>query len=327
MTASESSSTGTEIIVPAPTSGTPAWCVSPTRTEIIPVHTNASRPASSLVAKGPGPSSLLRRHVQTLLYESFRHAQGDQALQVHFIHCYAHLLRAAAVPLDLSVRDQFVDRIRNRQVPRGHQVIVNLDLVRSQFEFWWLNMWDVLLSVYMEDPGLLPGPDQLAARSVATGGTPEMSSYTDDEMERLDAGFDAYRTDDPPREFSFVVHERFLPRLLEVEWNFQGNGPRYRSRPRTDGGDVHESKLLSHCEKALTHLERSTLDMIDRIYLAVCNRLEWLTHHQVGDPVSVFYRRLIAAYNSHHVAGPVRQLHVAVPRRCDLDDEDATWAS
>lgn len=258
--------------------------------------------------------SEFRRHIQALLYDSFRQAQGDQALQVHFIECYARRLRECGVPINPAIRAELTERIRARRLPRGHIPIPNVEQVRSQFEFWWLNTWDILLSVYSGDATRLPAAGQLTARMVSVGGTPEMSSYTPDEMRRLNDGFAPYRDGpDPARSAREIIHERFLPSLIRVESYFQGNGPRYAARPRTDGGDIHESRMLGHCRRAHFQAGRGTAEIIDHIYLEVSHRLSWLASHRPSDGTYVAYTELVRAYNRNHPGTPSADLHSDKP--------------
>jgi hypothetical protein len=201
----------------------------------------------------------LSRHAQTLLYESFRHAQGNQPAQVHFMQAYALLLRQTGVEIDFSLKDRLAHRIRAKQVPIGHMDIPNLIQVRAQFEFWWFIMWDIFSAIYLTDSQHLPTREKLDRRAIAVGGTCEMSSFTDKEMEALSHAFTPYRVADfSTLRPSEIVNQYFLPNLISVERNFQGRGSRYATRPRTDGGDVHESKMLDHCAKAVRRLQRKS---------------------------------------------------------------------
>lgn len=258
-----------------------------------------------------------RRRVQTLLYESFRHAQGDQRLQIHFIESYARLLRGQGVSIDPAVRDELLPRIRSRRLPHGHAAIPNGRQVVAQFEFWWLTLWDLLVSVYAEDSGLVPSSAQLADRTILVGGTTEMSSFTLEEMRQIDEGLAPYRDrDDPVRSSAEIIRERFLPNLIRVEWNFQGNGTRYSARPRTDGGDIHASKMLEYCDRAVAASADQSADPVTQIYLEVSSRLAWLAVHQTQDPTYVAYTKFIASYNANHLhAGDLE--HRARPALAD----------
>ncbi|GAA5175188.1 hypothetical protein GCM10023321_80720 [Pseudonocardia eucalypti] len=242
-----------------------------------------------------------RRTVQTLLYESFRHAQGDQRLQIHFIESYARILREQGVSIDPAVRDELVPRIRSRRLPRGHLAISNRQQVAAQFEFWWLTLWDLLVSVYAEDSRHVPSSARLADRMVLVGGTTEMSSFTPAEMRQIDEGLAPYRDqDDPAKSSAQIIWERFLPNLIRVEWNFQGNGARYPARPRTDGGDIHESKMLGYCDRAAAVSVDQASDPVNQIYLEVSRSLAWLAAHRPQDPTYAAYTRLIASYRANH---------------------------
>lgn len=86
---------------------------------------------------------------------------------------------------------------------------------------------------------------------VAVGGTPEMSSSTDDELSAVVDAFGMYREQDcSDALYTRVINDHLLPNLIRVELNFQGYGHRYAERPRTDGGDVHESRMIGHCATA-----------------------------------------------------------------------------
>ncbi|WP_028927981.1 hypothetical protein [Pseudonocardia acaciae] len=249
-----------------------------------------------------------------MLYESFRHAQGDQALQVHFISSYARILRENGVPIDFTARVELAARMRTRRLPSGHMDIANSALVGSQFEFWWLNLWDILESVYTGSAEPLPSPEQLAARVVAVGGTERMSSYAAPELAHLNEGFAPYRdAGDPARTAREIILERFLPNLIRVERNFQGYGSRYRARPRTDGGDAHEAKLLGHCRRARKRVFSVPRDPVDQIYLEASARLTWLALHEPADATFLDYLQLVEAYNRNHVSEPLADLHAANP--------------
>lgn len=255
----------------------------------------------------------LSRHAQTLLYESFRHAQGNQPAQVHFMKAYALLLRQTGVEIDFSLKDRLAHRIRSKQVPIGHMDIPNLIQVRAQFEFWWLIMWDIFSAIYLTDSQHLPTREKLDRRAIAVGGTCEMSSFTGEEMEALSHAFTPYRVADfSTLRPSEIVNEYFLPNLIRVERNFQGHGSRYATRPRTDGGDVHESKMFDHCAKAVRRLQRKITGPIDLIYVYVCERLDWLSRNQPDNPVYVDYLSLIDFYNTNHPHAPATALHTAI---------------
>lgn len=190
----------------------------------------------------------------------------------------------------------------------------------AQFEFWWLNTWDILLAVYAGDPHLLPGREQLDARAAAVGGTSDMSSFTTREMDVLAEGFTTYRADDAHLSRSReVAISRFLPNLIRVEHNFQGRGQKYSRRPREDGGDPYESKLLTYCREALKRFRRGAPNLIDHIYLEICQRLDRLVHSDVSSPMRQSYTSLIADYNAHHPDARLPMLHVP------SDDLPATW--
>lgn len=257
-----------------------------------------------------GKSVTFSRHAQTLLYESFLHAQGDQVNQIHFIQSYARLLYEQGMPFDVSVKHRLTERIRNRHLPQSHKAIPNPIQVRAQFEYWWLNMFDIFESVYAADPGRLPDDATLYQRMVAVGGDESMSSFTAAELSKLTTnGFSPYRTETRRLEtYQDVVHRQFLPNLIRVELNFQGHGAKFPERPRTDDGDVHESRMLGHCVKAARR-DPAHVDTVDRIYLTVRLRLDWLERHNRKDPTYLAYQSLKAAYNDKHPTARVASLH------------------
>ncbi|MBP2472448.1 hypothetical protein JOF53_001320 [Crossiella equi] len=248
------------------------------------------------------------RHAQTLLYESFRHAQGDQPNQVHFMFGYALLLRDAKVPFDLSVRDSLLDRVRNRQLPQGHLAMPNADQVRAQFEFWWRTMFDVFRAVQDDDLALLPSVRELRERMAHVGGEADMSSFTGEEMGRLAATLAEYRARTEKRLSAYdVIGGRFLPGMIRVEHNFQGVGARWTYRPREDGGDPHESRMLSYYRRLAG---REQLDLPGQVYAIAARRLDWLAEHEPAHPVHLAYRDLVNAYNANHPEAPVTRLHL-----------------
>lgn len=252
------------------------------------------------MATGDGLTTSFSRHAQTLLYESFLHAQGSQVMQVHLMHAYLLMVRQEGIAMDFSLRETLATRIRSRRLPRGHLDIVDLNLIAAQFEFWWLNMWDIC-SAILAGPTHLPTRDVLEQRMTAVGGSPEMSSFTDDELSAVADAFGTYRNEDYSDALvTRVVNDHLLPNLIRVEMNFQGYGSRYAERPRTDGGDVHESKMIGHCATAVRRARTGPVDPFDRIYLAVNDRLDWLSRYEPESEVLADYRRLIAAHATNH---------------------------
>ena len=262
--------------------------------------------------KNTTKSVAFSRHAQTLLYESFRHAQGDQPNQVNFIQCYARILYETGIPLKSTDRLNLHERITKRRLPRGHAVIEDQERIRAQFEFWWLNMFDILESVYAETPSRLPNLMTLRERAARVRATEDMPSFSDDEMERLGAEFEQHRSSQASTSFRDVLRRSFLPNLVRVELNFQGlpgPGAKYSERPRTDGGDVHESKLLTYCKRAAHHgLPPS--DPVDIIYLGIRDHLEWLRDNDPSNETYLAYRKLVRAYNDNHPSATVTSLHI-----------------
>ena len=111
-----------------------------------------------------------RWHVRKLLRESFRAAQGDQPTQVHFIQAYARYMRLENVPLDLTVRDALIERVRRQRLPAGHLLIPDPAQRQAQFQFWWDNLWDILTAVYTGTSEFLPARAELDDRAHAAGG-------------------------------------------------------------------------------------------------------------------------------------------------------------
>jgi uncharacterized membrane protein YczE len=291
----------------------------PSIARLLPLVSLADVSPTPLVASRNGQrrrdrEQSLRRHLQVLVYSSFRHAQGSQATQIHFIQSDIRLLREQGVPFDPAAGDALTEHVRRLRLPSGHVEVPDEQLVRAQFEFWAQTLWDIACSVYHDDPRLLPDRGRLEERAVAVGGTKQMSSFTDTEMASVAAALDTYRA---PGAVGLsgtdVVNTLFVPSLLEVELRFQGVGEKYPSRPRTDGGDVHESRLLGHCERALLRYRQGRPDTTNRIYLAVCQRLDGLPGLDAGeDPVAARYRELVVAYNRCHPGAEVAELHVPV---------------
>ena len=251
-----------------------------------------------------------RWHVRKLLRESFRAAQGDQPTQVHFIQAYARYMRLENVPLDLTVRDALIERVRRQRLPAGHLRIPDPAQRQAQFQFWWDNLWDILTAVYTGTSEFLPARAELDDRAHAAGGHAGMSSFTDAEMAALARTIGLYRRRDAGPGPDLVIDELLLPALIRVELGFQGHSMRYPERPRTDGGDVHESKLLRHCSRALERYQQHTQDIVDRIYRMICRRLSRLADSNPNDPIYARYRTLVSAYNANHPDRPVARLHV-----------------
>ncbi|MFE3783997.1 hypothetical protein ACFXPA_38150 [Amycolatopsis sp. NPDC059090] len=221
------------------------------------------------------------------------------------MQAYVRVLHCWQVPLDCSARDELLDRIRRGRIPIWHSVIESANQVQAQFEFWWLNLWDILHSVYAGEPGLILSADDLARRAENVGGTPEMSSFTSEEMEKAAAGFSPYRAEETPWSYSDVIRDHFLPSLIRVETNFQGLGARYSSRPRTDGSDVHESIMMRQC----LAVNREGGGPVDLIYETVIKLLDWQESNAPHGRNHVTYRALVDAYNRCHPNSPVLALH------------------
>jgi hypothetical protein len=253
-----------------------------------------------------------RRHAQILAYISFRHAQGNQPLQVHYIESYVRILRALGVTPAAGDRDALAEHIRRLRLPLGHMEIPDATLVDVQFAFWWANIWDITLAVFTGDHRHLPTRARLDERVTELGGTTDMSSFTDVELTDLAAAFDRHRSASATALGPVEVVERYVvPALIEVEFGFQGSGDRYPTRPRTDGGDIHESRMAEHCLRALRRYREGRPDPTDRIYRAICHRLDQLSLPTfVPDPTAGRYRDLVGAYNHTHPADPVVRLHV-----------------
>ncbi len=251
----------------------------------------------------------MRPHLQVLAYGSFRHAQGNQAGQLHFVQAYVRLLAQQGIPFERSgmgILDAIVGHLR---LPHGHADINDPVLVRAQFAFWARNIWDVIRSVYHDAPDLLPDRRRLDQRAAEVGGTREMTSFTDDELAALAAAFAYYRAPSSIRlSATDIVDTHLVPALLETELGFQGEGTRFVRRPRTDGGDVHESRMLGHCRKAAQRYRDGRPDVVNQIYRAVCARLDRAVDD--ADPLASRYRDLVAAYNRCHPASALVRLHV-----------------
>src|SRR2546430_16326483 len=84
-----------------------------------------------------------RRHMHRLLYESFRQAQGNQVLQVHFLQCYIRLMKERAVEFDGGVRYDLSPKTMPRELPKWHLDIQNSLQVSAQFQFCGGNLWDI----------------------------------------------------------------------------------------------------------------------------------------------------------------------------------------
>jgi uncharacterized membrane protein YczE len=257
--------------------------------------------------------SSLRRHVQVLAYDSFRHAQGNQALQVHFIQAYVRRLCELGVPFDPTAGVALKQHVQRLRLPHGHIDVPDVAQVRAQFAFWSALLWDIVLAVYTDAPSRLPDRHRLDLLAAQVGGTPAMSSFTDEEMTALAAALAVYR--DPATStvnWTDVVEQQFVPALVRVELGFQGHGTRYPQRPRTDDGDPHEARLLGHCTRALRGHDRGTPDVVAAIYRVVCGRLDQLNSDDAAlDPAAATYRELIAAYNRNHPGDDdVDALHV-----------------
>ncbi|WP_410570381.1 YczE/YyaS/YitT family protein [Amycolatopsis sp. cmx-4-61] len=267
---------------------------------------------------GPGsprrhrPPMTLARHMQRLAYIGFQHAQGSQALQVHFVQAYIRILAENNVPQVPQTREELAARAARLRPPPGHLDVGDDQLVRAQFMFWAHNTWDIAAAVYHANPGLLPDRATLDERAANLGGHADMTSFSDGEMTALAEAFATYRST-PGSQLSAaqVIDLHLVPVLIEVELAFQGTSDRFRQRPRTDGGDVHESRLLTHCHTALLRHRQGRARVTDQIYHRICHRLDSLAAAQPGtDPVAARYAELIAAYNRNHPAVQAVRLHV-----------------
>lgn len=252
-----------------------------------------------------------RQHIQRVSYQSFQHAQGDQPAQVHFLQCYARMLRRHA-PIDDTARTASPDQLGNRALPRGHMPVPLLQKA-AQFKFWWWLLWDIVTSVYSDNPAALPDRTLLDERAGALGATAEMSSFTDEEMTALAAALAIYR--DTPASSAWTVHylasTLWLPNLVRVEIGFQGHGRRYPKRPRTDRGDPHVSRLAQECAKAATSWRPG--ELTSELYLLTCRVLDEATDSDPtgeADALGTTYRTLVAAYNDNHPEQQVARLHI-----------------
>jgi hypothetical protein len=258
-------------------------------------------------------AAVFRRHARKLLRESFQAAQGDQRTQVHFVQAYMRYLLIDGVPIDLPARAAPVERIRRQRLPAGHLLVPDRAQREAQFEFWWHLMWDLAAAVYAGVPDFLPSRDEIDDRVRVCGGTPAMSSFTETEMARLARTIALYRRCDVALGPDVVIELLLTPSIVRTELGFQGRSPRYPARPRTDGGDVHESRLLTRCELALRRYHEGHADIVDRIYRKVCHQLSWLERVEPYNPVQLQYRELIDAYNATHPDRPPRhRLHVPI---------------
>ncbi|WP_219152402.1 hypothetical protein [Amycolatopsis sp. TNS106] len=210
----------------------------------------------------------------------------------------------------LPPRQRLLDNATNLTVPTGHLAVDNW-LARAQFLFWSYNIWDIAQSVLTNDPEALPDRSQLDDRARAAGARPGMSSFSEVELTSLAAAFESYRSTRPESlTAQVVVSERFLPHLLYVELGFQGHGDPYPARPRTDGGDEHESRLLRHCLTAHRHFSDATPSTTDQIYRQVCRRLDGLLLPPADRRNAATYTKLIESYNVRHPMATVTRLHV-----------------
>ncbi|MFI5591262.1 YitT family protein [Amycolatopsis sp. NPDC051758] len=258
------------------------------------------------------PPMTLARHVQRLAYIGFQHGQGSQALQVHFVQAYIRILAENDVPHVPQTREELAARAARLQPPSGHLNVEDDQLVRAQFTFWAYNTWDVVAAVYHDKPSLLPNRAILDERAANVGGTADMTSFTDAEMTALAEAFATYHST-PAAQLSAsqVIDLHLVPALIEVELGFQGTSDRWPQRPRTDGGDVHESRLLTHCHTALERHRQGRARVTDQIYHRMCHRLDALTAAPpANDPLASRYEELIAAYNRNHPGERAPRLHV-----------------
>ncbi|WP_410646301.1 hypothetical protein [Amycolatopsis sp. cmx-4-54] len=108
-----------------------------------------------------------------------------------------------------------------------------------------------------------------------------------------------------------MIDKLFVPQLLEVELGFQGLGARYPRRPRTDGGDKHESRMFGHCRTAHTRFALGKASITDVVYRQVCRSLDQLRDSTAaGTAVAARYDLLIRLYNLHHPGPSVSLLHI-----------------
>ena len=260
---------------------------------------------------GHRPPMTWARHLRHLSYASFRHAQGNQAVQVHFVQSYLRAVLEHGTPGTLSPLERILDRARRLAVPAGH-LPVDRALSRAQFLFWSHNIWDIARSLVEHDPAVLPNRGLLDARAADVGAAPGMSSFNEPELAELAGAFEIYRTGVATTwAAAEVIDKLFVPQLLEVELGFQGLGARYPRRPRTDGGDKHESRMLGHCRTAHTRFARGKASITDVVYRQVCRRLDQLCGSTAaGTAVAGRYDLLIQLYNQRHPGSFVSLLHV-----------------
>ncbi|RSM80589.1 hypothetical protein DL991_10790 [Amycolatopsis sp. WAC 01375] len=95
------------------------------------------------------------RHLRHLAYASFRHAQGSQAAQVHFVQSYLRTVLEHGTPGTLPPLKPILDRAQRLSVPTGHLPVDNA-LSRAQFLFWSHNIWDIARSLVERDPACCP---------------------------------------------------------------------------------------------------------------------------------------------------------------------------
>ncbi|MEU3625660.1 hypothetical protein BS329_38805 [Amycolatopsis coloradensis] len=259
-------------------------------------------------ASPPRPRiSSFRRHVRRLHRLSFAAAQGDQPTQAHFIQAYAREMIVDGVPLDLTVRGALLDHAQRQRLPAGHLEVPDRALVRAEFSFWWHLTLELLGAAYTGQRQALPSRAELDGLMYASGGNPAMSPFSPEEMGPLARTIGFYRRTDLGTDPGDVVEGLLLASIIRVEHGFQGRGERYPARPCTDGGDPHRSRFLRRCQAARDNFRASQADVDDRIYRALCRRLDRL---DTGDPVHHAYRALIEDYNRHHPDEPVNRLHV-----------------
>ncbi|OXM44260.1 hypothetical protein CFP71_40620 [Amycolatopsis thailandensis] len=214
-------------------------------------------------------------------------------------------------PGTLPPLERILDHARRLAVPAGHLAVDNA-LSRAQFLFWAHNIWDVARSLVEHDSALLPDRELLEARAADVGAQPGMSSFSEPELAELAGAFEVYRTRYATTSAAAqVIDELFVPQLLEVELGFQGIGARYPRRPRIDGGDAHESRLLGHCRTAHTRYTQAKTSVTDLVYRQVCRSLDQLRGcPSPTNAVVARYDLLIRLYNQRHPGSSVPLLHI-----------------
>ncbi len=250
-------------------------------------------------------STATKKELLALGYESFGYSQGSQKLQLHVIQAVIRRMIEEGYVFDMSVLTEIKQRMAGKQPPIGHNEVPTSEQKSSQMQFWGRNLLTVVTTNIDRNPAALPSRKDLEEQAWQTGGTPEMSSYSDEELTKLTAAFDAYREDGLTMSSYDVMANLLLPELIRTEDKWQTTG-----RPRTDTSDRYESVWRRYSQAAHTKVaQEKPLTVRDQLYLDMAGFME---RAEINEPESELignYWELLDTYNANHETVPVAALY------------------